>query len=79
MAKAVPLSNGRDVQQIQLDGSDDVWMLRDVNGSGYIVVADAITVAIAQPTPEAAVLAAQAYMQTSEFVQARDELRKRVR
>lgn len=73
------MSDGRDAQQIQIDGSDDVWMLRDAKGSGYIVVADAITVAIGEPTPEAAVLTAQAYMLTPEFAQARDELRKRVR
>lgn len=78
MARAVPLSDGRDAQQIQLDGSNDVWMLRDAKGSGYIVVADAITVAIGEPTPEAAVIAARAYMQTPEFAAARDELRRRV-
>jgi len=74
----VPMANGRDERQIKIAGADDAWMLRDVRGSGYIVIADGITVAIGEATPESAVATAMAFVQTEDFITARSKLRFRV-
>lgn len=78
MAKKVRISDGRDEQKIELSGSNDAWLVRDAGGSGWLVVADAITVAIGHSTPEAAIAAAEQYVKTQAFADAMDDLRARV-
>lgn len=74
MAKRVPVSATQDEQRITLPGyeSNDVWLCRDANGSGWLVIADAVCIAIGESTPEAAIEAATAYVRDNAAALARE-------